>query len=180
MEEIWKDIKGYEGLYQISNFGNVKSLPKFRVKYHTGEIILKQQNSANGYKQINLYKNNKHRTEKIHRLVAEAFIPNPENKPEVNHIDGDKTNNYIGNLEWNTRKENGKHAWNIGLFKHYSPPPPKQKKKVNQYSLDGKFIRTWNGLVDASRELNISHDGICNCCVGRQKQCGGYIWKHAN
>ena len=178
MEEVWKDIKGYEGLYQISNLGNVKSLPKYRVKYGYGEIILKQSISRNGYKIVGLSKNNKYKTVYIHRLVAEAFIPNPKNKLEINHIDGNKQNNFVGNLEWNTRKENGKHAWKMGLFKNPSPPPI-TTRKVNQYTLDGTLIKTWESARDIERKMKIKSSMITNCCRGRGKTVHGFKWKYA-
>ena len=103
MEEIWKDISGYEGLYQISNLGNVKSLNYSR----TGkERILKPGTDKDGYLLVTLYKNRNKRPFKIHRLVAKAFIPNPDNKSDVNHKDENKTNNCVDNLEWMTRMEN--------------------------------------------------------------------------
>jgi hypothetical protein len=104
MVEIWKDVVGYESIYEISNFGNVKSF-----KYGK-EKIRKLRNDKDGYLLINLCKDKKVKTFKIHRLVAQAFIPNPDNKPQINHIDGNKSNNKVDNLEWVTNKENSKHA----------------------------------------------------------------------
>ena len=108
--EIWKDIAGYEGDYQVSNLGRVKSLYK-------GERILKPKRHTGGYLQTALYRNSKADYRFIHRLVAEAFISNPENKPTVNHLDGDKTNNRTDNLEWSTQHENNQHAVTTGLVK---------------------------------------------------------------
>lgn len=127
--EIWKDIEGYEGLYQISNFGKVKSLSKhcgFGKGYTTKEIILKPHLRL-GYITFTLYKNGIPKTFSAHRLVANAFIPNIENKPQVNHINGIKTDNSIKNLEWVTNSENVKHAFDTGL-KHTSA---KQKAKAS-------------------------------------------------
>jgi len=114
MEEIWKDIKGYEGYYQVSNFGIVKSLDRYVKNVIHGEILLKgrimpKKISSKGYLQGRLSKDGKRTNIPIHRLIAMHFIPNPENKPHVNHIDGDKTNNNISNLEWVTQRENVTH-----------------------------------------------------------------------
>ena len=111
MIEFWKDIKGYEGFYQVSNLGRVKSLSR-SIYYSKGYTVYRKGKikkpsfDKNGYPQIGLCKNGTVITRKIHRLVAEAFIPNPENKPEINHKDENKTNNYVDNLEWVTEKEN--------------------------------------------------------------------------
>lgn len=119
-EEIWKDIEGYEGYYQVSNYGNIKSLSRIiysekRSNYKTKEKVLRQSNTTTGYKKVELVKEGIKKSYKVHRLVATAFIPNPENKPEVNHIDGNKINNYIENLEWVTSSENSIHAYETGL-----------------------------------------------------------------
>jgi hypothetical protein len=122
MKEVWKDIKGYEGLYQISNLGIVKSLVRkvvsVKKKKHmrtTKERILTNVINAQGYYMINLNINGTSKTCKIHRLVAKTFIPNPDNKCCINHIDGDKLNNEVINLEWVTHQENSKHAHKMGL-----------------------------------------------------------------
>lgn len=119
-KEIWKDIKGFEGYYQISNYGNVKGLTR-KVKKWDGEKIIKEKikiaDLTKGYYRIALYKKNKIKKEQIHRLVATHFILNPENKPQVNHIDGNKLNNHVSNLEWVTQSENQIHAYKIGLQK---------------------------------------------------------------
>lgn len=122
--EIWKDVKGFEGSYQINNFGIVRSLSRIRIVSPRGYKqsmlkkgqILKPSLDRYGYPQINLSSpQSKPTTYKIHRLVAEAFIPNAENKPCINHINGIKTDNKVNNLEWVTHSENNKHAYNIGL-----------------------------------------------------------------
>ena len=119
--EIWKDIEGYENKYQISNLGNVKSLETWTGdKYIWREKILKNMVYGNGYYYVCLSKNGKVKKYKVNRLVAQAFIPNPDNKPFTNHIDGDKLNNNVDNLEWCTQSENMKHASMIGLRKYVS------------------------------------------------------------
>lgn len=122
MEEIWKNIVGYEGLYQISNLGRVKSLSRIIRHWKEGNSVLVERilkpgyDRKNGYYTVVFYKEKKAKTKKIHRLVAEAFIPNPENKPCVNHINGNKTDNRLENLEWCSKKENVIHAHKTGLI----------------------------------------------------------------
>ena len=190
MKEIWKDIKDYEGLYQVSNYGNVKSLERYiknkndKMQFYNEIILI--PNDSKGYLKVTLSKNNKQKTFRIHILVAKAFVQNPENKPEVNHKDGNKHNNHATNLEWNTRSENENHAYKNGLAK----PSQKQKnavakyakenysKKVIQYDLNGKFIKEWNSMADVWRELGIRASLICRCCKGLRTQTYGYIWKY--
>lgn len=122
MEEEWKNIKGYEGKYQISNIGNVKSLlwwsGLFKKFFNKERFLIKTEDN-HGYYYVTLCKDNKKKKFLVHRLVAEAFIPNPENKPQVNHIDGNKKNNQINNLEWCTNQENISHALKTGLKNDY-------------------------------------------------------------
>lgn len=167
MVEIWKDIKGYEGFYKISNLGNIKSLPRNgTIKY---EKILKPNNVA-GYYQVSLQKNGIVEHKKIHRLVAEAFIQNPKEKKEVNHIDGNKHNNSVDNLEWVTTSENQIHSkYVLG----------KGLRKVLQYSKDNNFIKEWRSIIEASKNLNIKSSNICDCCLKNRKTAGGYVWKYA-
>ena len=172
MEE-WKDIKGYEGLYKISNLGNIKN---FKNQIHASSI------DKYGYLQVVLYYKEKPKCFRVHRLVAEAFIPNPENKPTVNHKDGNKQNNCIGNLEWNTIKENSQHAWKTGLCKNVSKAVinsnKKRTKAILQYDLDGKFIKEWDSILNAAIYYNVSATNISACLNNRQKTCKGYIWKY--
>ena len=173
MEEIWKPIKNYEKFYEVSNLGNVKSKRR--------NIILKYNINNKGRPYVNLFKNKKAKTRTIHRLVAETFIPNIENKETVNHKDGNKLNNCINNLEWATRSENQLHAYNIGLQKPNKPMLNKKgklnplSKKVIQYDLNGNFIKEYSSYTEATQQTNINHIG--DCCNGKFKRAGKYIWK---
>lgn len=190
MQEIWKDLKEYENLYQISNLGRVKSLQRRKSNYNqkgfTGtfkliqEKILKPKVDRKGYLYVQLYKNGKSKMFKVHRLVAQTFIPNLRNKPQVNHKDGNKQNNFIDNLEWCTNTENQKHAWKIGLQKSRFSKNNSKAKKVMQYDLQGNFIREWNCMMDIEREINISHTSISLCCRNKVENTRGYIWKYKN
>ena len=175
MEEIWKDIKGYEGLYQVSNLGRVKSLErKVRNGEHTyriiSEKILKLDNLYDGYLGIGLYISRKQHYFKVHRLVAESFIPNPENKLEVNHIDGNKTNNNAENLEWVTRIENMRHAAANNLI-HYNygftvseqtrlklRQSCKNKRRILYVELNTEYP----SIMECSRSTGVSHWRILN------------------
>lgn len=165
-KEIWKDIEGYEGLYQVSNLGRVKSFPRNGTIKE--ERILKP-NKVGGYLQVALQNHKNRKYKKVHRLVAETFIPNLENKREVNHIDGDKTNNCVENLEWVTTSENQLHSNYV--LKHNLKP-------ILQYDLNGTFIKEWEANMIASKELNIFGSNITECCRGRRKTAGRYIWRY--
>lgn len=172
MNEIWKDIKGYEGYYQVSNLGRIKN---FKNELHVASI------DKYGYLQVVLYYKIKPKCFRVHRLVAEAFIPNPENKPEVNHIDGNKQNNCVSNLEWNTIQENSRHAWDTGLRKNVSEAVAnsnrKRTKKIEQYDLNNNFIKEWNSITSAAIYYNTCPSNISACLNNRQKTSCGYIWK---
>lgn len=176
MEEIWKDIKGYEGLYQVSNFGNVKRLEGKIYSYITNkyetrkEHMIKTRVNNRGYKITTLSKNSKVKSFAIHRLIAQAFLPNPNNFECVNHLDGNKLNNKIDNLEWCTTQQNIQHAYKNNLMTN--------NKKIDQYSLDNKFIKIFNSANEASRETGIAQPNITMCALGKKKTAGGYIWKH--
>ena len=170
--EIWKDIKDYEGLYQVSNLGRVRSLPKVdRLgRVHNGKIKA-QVNNGSGYLIVNLKHNGKQKMKTVHRLVAETFISNDDNLPEINHIDGNKVNNRVDNLEWCTRSENVKHAIKNGLHTDFG-----QRKVVcvelNMVFKTIKEAESWIG-VKGSRISN-----VCNLKRGC-KTCGGYHWRYA-
>ena len=160
MKEEWKDIEGYEGLYQVSSFGNIKKIAytaktKKGIRYHKAKYI-KQQLAKNGYYIVGLYKERKCKQYYVHRLVAKAFLENE--KEMVNHIDGNKKNNMLSNLEWCTRQENEIHAWKIGLKEKIRETSKENLKiarlylnnkiPVLQYTLDGDFIRKWESASD--------------------------------
>lgn len=162
--EEWKAIEGFEELYEISNIGNVKSL-----NYNgTGkERIMKQGNNGNGYLRVCLSKNGKIKKFLVHRLVAQAFLPNPKNYKEINHKDENKLNNCVSNLEWCDRQYNN----------NFGTRTEKCSKKVNQYTLEGKFIRQFPSTNQVERELGYFQSNISNCCNGKRKTAYNYLWK---
>jgi len=166
MEEIFKDISGYEWKYQVSNLWNVRNITK----------NMKFSNNL-WYSQIQLLKNWK-KTYKVHRLVAQAFIPNPENKKEVNHINWIKTDNRVENLEWNTPSENMKHSYSTWLHDKAIGWNHCNSVKVIQYDICMIKIKEWNSLMDISRELWIIHQNISKVCMGERKTAGWFIFKY--
>jgi len=178
MTEVWKPISGYEGLYEISNLGRVKSLERTVKNGHGGrvvqETILKICKTNRRYSGVGLSKNRELQNLNVHRLVAIAFVSNPENKPMVNHINGVRYDNRADNLEWTTAKENIQHAWSSGICNSdYC------KKKVMQIK-DGKIIKVWESQHEISRCLNISQGNISACCIGKRKTASGFQWKSAD
>ena len=173
--EIWKDIKEYEGKYQVSSLGRIKSLYRWNGKaFYSREHIIKSYINKNGYVYIALMKNNKNKNCRLHRLVADAFIPNPENKPQVNHIDGDKTNNRVDNLEWCTQSENEIHAYNNGLANNDN-----QKIKLIQYDIQGNLLNVYNSLKEASDKTGVNISKISHCINNKYKYRNKkekYIW----
>ena len=117
---------------------------------------------------------------KVHRLVAQAFIPNPENKPQVNHLNGDKTNNRVENLEWCTCSENVIHSWNNGFHKKKFGANHDNSVKIKQYDLNGRFVKEWGSIVDASKYYNTTISNIWHCLNGYNKTAKGYIWKYSD
>jgi hypothetical protein len=193
--EEWRDVVGWEGLYQVSNLGRIKGLPKVtsfgcRTK-SLSERILRPTISKRGYYVVSLSHCGKTRTLTIHRIIADAFIPNPENKRAIDHIDTNRLNNNLSNLRWCTDRENSnnpitleknrcncKKMWVNGVFDsrnntHY--------RKVAQYTRDGVLIKVWDSIKEASNQLGIDSSSISKVCLGvnpNRKTVGGYIWKH--
>ena len=165
--EEWKDIKGYEGLYQISNLGRVKSLPRNGTKKE--EKILKQHLDRYGYAYVGL-RNKILKKHKVHRLVGNAFINNPNNMPQINHKNENKSCNIVSNLEWCDNK------YNV----NYGTRTQKTYKKVVQYDKENNFIKEWKSIILASKELKIDNSLITKCCKGKRRTAGGYIWRYAN
>ena len=176
----WRDIDGYEGYYQVSNGGQVRSLPRSimqgKRQVNLKGRLLKQCSDANGYQIVVLSKGGVHKSCRAHRLVAETFIPNIDGKIEVNHINGNKKDNRVENLEWNTRKENIIHSHKNGLAKL---PPAQDRRKVLQLSQDGNLIKAFESIKIAGKSTRIDASDICNCCRGNRKTAGGYVWKYA-
>ena len=158
-----KDIKGYEGLYGITSCGKVWS-------YKRKKFLTPIANKG-GYLYVYLYKDNESKKYYIHRLVAEAYIPNQENLPQINHKDENKTNNCLQNLEWCSAKYNNNYGTHIEKVSN------SLKKPILQYTIEGEFIREWPSATDVGREAKVN---ICYCLKGRYKTAYGYIWKYKN
>ena len=177
MEEIWKDIEGFEGLYQVSSLGRVKSLERTVRANTCGVRVLQERllsvcKSSCGYYIVVLCKNGKHYTKLAHRLVAEAFIPNTRNLNEVNHKDENKLNNSLANLEWCDRAYNANYGTGAERC-------AKQKRRP-VIMLDVETMRTisvFKSAREANKETGISYKSISSVCNGKSKTAGGYIWK---
>ena len=172
MKEEWRDIKGFEGRYMVSNLGRVKSLERMKWCglnggcYRTvSEKILKGRDSGDGYLKVNLYKDGKVKECRINRLVAQAFLPNPDNLPEVNHKDKIRTNNRVDNLEWCTRQYNVEYS--------------KAKPVIGIKKVSG-LILEFPSAMEAERQTGINNSNIIACCNGKRKSAGGHIWFYAD
>ena len=172
MTEIWKDVEGWEGLYKVSNTGRVKSL-------QLRKGILKPFMTPDGYLRIGLYdgKNKRRKTILVHRLVARAFLPSPPKKlkVEINHVDGDKENNYVENLEWVTHADNMRHAYKNKLI----PNGRTRGVSVVAYNSDLQLVGTFDAISIASEKLGIGRGGIWRSCNSSYLKAGGYKWEYA-
>ena len=177
-EEIWKDIPGYEGLYQASNLGKIKSLERIAKKKYRNDRIVKERimhgtKNQDGYLKVH-FKNKALNIDKglfIHRLIAMTFIPNSDNLEQINHKDGNKLNNRVDNLEWCTNLYNQQHAWKNGLHKST------KGKKIRQLDKNNKIIKKWNTITEAGKKLGISASRIGECCKNKNWTAGGYRWE---
>lgn len=167
--ETWKPVQGYEGIYEISNLGRIKSLAREGNNRTLKDRIMKQYIGKQGYKQVRLCKNNHTKLWKVHVLIARAFIENPCDLPIINHKDGNKVNNEIYNLEWSTYSHNNKHAYDSGL---------RTMHQIEQRNTDGTLVKEWRCISDASRETGINLSQIWSCCNNKRKQAGGYKWQY--
>ena len=192
--EIWKDIKGYEGLYQVSNLGRVKSFDRWvkgsynGLQFKKGKIL--KPSIGHFYFQVSLVNiNGEKNSYTIHRLVAESFLPNPENKTEIDHIDTNPLNNNVENLKWCTHKENMNNPITkqkrcgdnhpkpfLGKFGKENP----HSKPILQFTLDGKLIRKWECFKDVERELGLHHPNILKVIRGDRNHTGGCKWGYAD
>ena len=163
--EIWRDIAGYEGLYKVSTEGNIKSIKRNK--------LLSLYTNHGGYKKVDLCKNNTRKHYSVHRLVAQAFIPNPDNLPQVNHKDEDKSNNCVSNLEWITHKDNCIYGTRLERMSKT------RSKPIIQLSLDGTFIREWDSTREAAKFIGCFRQNINNCLRGVTKTAYGYKWRYA-
>lgn len=180
--EKWKDISGYEGYYEVSNKGQLRSKDRVITNKHGDSFRYKgrvmAQQDCHGYRRSPLTKNGKSKLFFIHRLVAEAFIDNPYGKPEVNHINGVKHDNRLENLEWCTGGENQKHAISIGLKKRIGKTTIRPKK-VYQYCKEGQLLGEYQSVNEAYRQTGVSNGSISECAsMGRLKSAGGFVWRY--
>lgn len=194
-EEIWKDIPGYEGLYKVSNLGRVRSFADANPVNRRNRILKQHLDGKGNYLFVGLHRDGKVKLATVHRLVANAFVPNPLNLPQVNHKDECKTNNRADNLEWCTRSYNSRYG---GARERMLKSRRENndmaaitekikrtkilrgtrdaEKAILQFSMSGEFIQRWASATDAERKLGISRVGIRKCCIGEYKQARGYIW----
>ena len=169
MKEEWKDVVGYEGRYQVSNLGRVRSMPvKSKTRFYKGDVMKISVDSV-GYQNVSLSR----KTHKVPRLVAKAFIENPNNYPCVNHIDEDKTNNRVDNLEWCTYKQNNNHGTRNARISE------NEGRAIIQYDLNGNEVKRWKSITDAANFYGVKRWTIGGCLKGRQHTSCGFKWGYA-
>ena len=189
-EEIWKAVPGYEGLYEISSLGRIRSVshPRSGKKWShrkEGRVLLPSYNKANGYLSVCLCKDGEHHHAYLHRLVAAAFLPNPSNLPFVNHKDENKRNNDAGNLEWCS------HLYNIrygtGMQRRLQSIAESKRgrcypKRIAQYTRDGQLVATYSSSEEAARALGCNGSNIRTCARQERgvKQSNGYVWRYVD
>lgn len=174
MTEIWKDIEGFEGRYQISNLGNVKSL-RYGGRGEPKNLVPKVNNK--GYEWVELFANGKKSYRQIHRLVAAAFIPNPNNEPVINHKDENIRNNCVDNLEWCDQGYNTRYSLNLH---HRERSIRKHKRPIAQIDKNGNTVKIWDYSRQVEKEGNMSQWSILQCCAGKRKTAYGYTWHYVD
>lgn len=181
MEEIWKPIKGYEGIYEVSSYGRVRSLDRYVCRGNGTQPVLIRGNMKHphlhcGYLYVGLNKDGKKKSCFVHRLVAEAFIPNPHNYPFINHKDEVRQNNHYENLEWCTKLYNNTYGSRKGKVMNAS-----QMRRVIQMDMEGNFIAEYPAVKKAAKAVGIRFpEAITMCCSGKNKSAYGYKWKYAD
>lgn len=185
IKEIWKDIKYYEGLYQVSNLGRIKSLKRKvyagrgRMRWQYERILSENKTNGNGYKIVSLNKQGKSQNKYIHRLVAETFLENPNDYKYINHKDENKANNCVNNLEFCTAQYNCTYN-DLHIRNGLKNRNNKYSKKILQLNDDDEIINIFPSISEASRQLNVSQQAISDCLRGIQLHSAGYKWKYAN
>ena len=182
--EIWKDIEGYEGLYQVSNMGRVKSVER-TVRNGRGyrivpEKIKEPYDNGHGYLLVALYKDGNREQPLVHRLVATAFLENPDNLPEVNHKDENKYNNCMDNLEYCSRLYNNTYNGRAKKVGEKNTNNPKISKPVFSINKESGLIMWWESIMEAERCTGIYNGNISKCCQGKAKSAGNHIWFYAD
>ncbi len=173
MKEIWKDVQNFEGLYQVSNLGRIKSFRKSTKYGCQNEYILKPSIANNGYAQVTLYNNTARHKFLVHRLIASAFIPNPDNLPQINHKDENRLNNCVSNLEWCTAEYNN--AYGTARLRAVDT----RSKPIEQLSFDGNVLAVYRSARIASQILGIRKGTLVNA-INAHTQCQGYFWRYSS
>lgn len=170
--EKWRPIRGFPG-YEVSNFGRVKSLARDYFYGSHGDMMLKPD-TARGYERVTLFRDGMRHRFQVHRLVADAFIPNPDDLPFVNHKDENKANNRVENLEWCT------HLYNSNYGTRNSRISERVSRKVAQLTKDGTVVRIWDSMTEAARETGAHLSEISKCCKRPEYTAAGYGWRKIN